>query len=540
MRGWAAAPGCGILEAMSSLPQFDAQALAAMAPDELRALTAQLLARIEQDAQRAEQASQAIALRDAKIDKLSFELAQLRRIRFGVKSEQLDAQQRPLFEEAVQADIAALEEELAELQARTPPTEAAAQRTPKRQALPPELPRTEIRHEPDATTCTCGCQMKRIGEDVAEKLDYTPGIFTVERHVRGKWACRACERLVQAPVPAEVIDKGLPTAGLLAHVLVAKYADHLPLYRQEAIFARAGFGIARSTLASWVGVCGVRLQPLVDTLKAELLDCAVLHADETPVATLAPGTGKTHRSYLWAYAAGEFETLKAVVYDFTPSRAGEHARRFLGGWQGSLVCDDFAGYKASFAQGVIEVGCMAHARRKFVELHLANKSHIAATPLALIGQLYGIERELKDAPPATRLEQRQTQAAPVAAKLHEWLVLHRIKVPDGTAIAKAIDYSLNRWVALTRYLADPALPIDNNHNEQQIRPWTTGRKNWLFAGTQLAGQRAAAVMSLIQSAKLNGLDPYEYLRDVLTRLPTQKASRISELLPHRWASVRAG
>ena len=192
MRGWAAALGCGILETMSSLPQFDAQALAAMAPDQLRALTAQLLARIEQDAQRAEQASQAIALRDAKIDKLSFELAQLRRIRFGVKSEQLDAQQRPLFEEAVQADIAALEEELAELQARTPPTEAAAQRTPKRQALPPELPRTEIRHEPDATTCTCGCQMKRIGEDVAEKLDYTPGIFTVERHVRGKWACRCC------------------------------------------------------------------------------------------------------------------------------------------------------------------------------------------------------------------------------------------------------------------------------------------------------------------------------------------------------------
>ncbi|MDD2990525.1 MAG: IS66 family transposase zinc-finger binding domain-containing protein, partial [Zoogloea sp.] len=229
---------------MSSLPQFDAEALASMPPDELRALTAQLLVRIEQDAQRAEQASQAIALRDAKIDKLSFELAQLRRIRFGVKSEQLDAQQRPLFEEAVQADIAALEEELAELQARTPPTEAAAQRTPKRQALPPELPRTEIRHEPDATTCTCGCQMKRIGEDVAEKLDYTPGVFTVERHVRGKWACRACERLVQAPVPAEVIDKGLPTAGLLAHVLVAKYADHCvlrtrpPLLRWKRCFTK--------------------------------------------------------------------------------------------------------------------------------------------------------------------------------------------------------------------------------------------------------------------------------------------------------------
>lgn len=542
MRRWSEPLGCGTLGAMSSLPQIDAQALAFMGPDELRALTAQLLQRIEQDAQRADQASQAIALRDAKIDKLSFELAQLRRIRFGVKSEQLDAQQRPLFEEAVQADIAALQEELAELKAAPQAAEAPKQ-IPKRQALPPELPRISIAHEPTATVCTtpgCGCQLKRIGEDVSEKLDYTPGVFTVQRHVRGKWACGQCQTLIQAPVPAEVIDKGIPTSGLLAQVLVAKYADHLPLYRQEAIFARAGFGIARSTLASWVGVCGVRLQPVVDALKAQMLQCAVLQADETPVATLAPGTGKTHRSYLWAYAAGEFEALKAVVYDFAPSRAGEHARRFLGDWQGSLVCDDFAGYKASFHQGVIEVGCMAHARRKFVELHLANKSSIAATAIELIGQLYGIERELKDKPLQIRQMQRQALSKPIADKLHEWLTLHRIKVPDGSATAKAIDYSLKRWEALTRFLADPALPIDNNHDEQQIRPWATGRKNWLFAGTQLAGQRAAAIMSLIQSAKLNGLDPYEYLRDVLTRLPTHKASRIAELLPHMWAGVRQG
>ena len=528
---------------MSCLPQIDAHTLATMADAELRTLAQQLLVRIEQEAQRAEQASKAIALRDAKIDKLSFELAQLRRIRFGAKSEQLDTQQRPLFEEAVQADIAALEEELAELQTRPPLGAPAAKQTPKRQALPSDLPRVDFAHEPEVTVCTtpgCGCRLLRIGEDVSEKLDYTPGVFSVQRHTRGKWACVQCHTLIQAPVPAEVIDKGIPTSALLAQVLVAKYADHLPLYRQEAIFARAGLGIARSTLASWVGVCGVRLQALVDALKLELLQCAVLQADETAVATLAPGTGKTHRSYLWAYATGEFEPLKAVVYDFAPSRAGEHARRFLGEWTGSLVCDDFAGYKALFNQGVMEVGCMAHARRKFVELHLTNKSSIAATALELMGQLYGIERELKGQTPQTRLQGRQARAQPVAVKLHEWLVLHRLKVPDGTATAKAIDYSLKRWVALTRYLADPALPIDNNFDEQQIRPWATGRKNWLFAGTQLAGQRAAAIMSLIQSAKLNGLEPYEYLRDVLTRLPTHKASRISELLPHRWAGVRAG
>ena len=188
-------------------------------------------------------------------------------------------------------------------------------------------------HEPESTTCTtagCGCTLKRIGEDVSEKLDYTPGLFTVERHIRGKWACAQCQTLTQAPVPAQIIDKGIPTAGLLAQVLVAKYADHLPLYRQETIFARAGMALPRSTLSAWVGMCGVHLQPLVDALKDEILSHAVLHADETPVAMLKPGNKKTHRAYLWAYAPGAFEDLKAVIYDFCESRAGAHARTFLG------------------------------------------------------------------------------------------------------------------------------------------------------------------------------------------------------------------
>jgi hypothetical protein len=271
-----------------------------------------------------------------------------------------------------------------------------------------------------------------------------------------------------------------------------------------------------------------------------LLRCAVVQADETPVAMLAPGSGKTHRAYLWAYAAGVFEDLRAVVYDFTDSRSGEHARNFFGthteqAWKGSLVCDDYGGYDKLFAQGVTEAGCMAHARRRFIELHVANKSPVAATAIEFIGQLYGIEREVKDLPPDKRLEVRRTRAAPIAQTLRDWLVAQRVKVTDGTATAKAIDYSLNRWGALTRYLGDAALPIDNNHDEQQIRPWALGRKNWLFAGTLLAGQRAAAVMSLIQSAKLNGHDPYAYLKDVLTRLPTHKARDIDELLPHRWA-----
>jgi transposase len=250
--------------------------------------------------------------------------------------------------------------------------------------------------------------MKRIGEDVAEKLDYQPGVFSVERHVRGKWACAKCQTLIQAPVDAHIIDKGIPTAGLLAQVLVAKFADHLPLYRQEAIFGRAGVAIPRSTLGAWVGSCGVQLQPLVDALKVDILKHSVVHADETPVQMLKPGSGKTHRSYLWAYAAGAFEETRAVVYDFVRA-AGENAKTFLGDWRGSLVCDDFSGYKQLMTQGITEVGCLAHARRKFFDLHASNKSQIAHSALEQIARVYDIEREIKELDPDERRRIRQAR-----------------------------------------------------------------------------------------------------------------------------------
>lgn len=326
----------------------------------------------------------------------------------------------------------------------------------------------------------------------------------------------------------------MPTAGLLATVLTAKYLDHLPLYRQERIFGRAGLAIPRSTLGAWVGVCGAQLQPLVDALRAELLQQDVLHADETPVQMLSPGKGKTHRAYLWAYAPTQFAELRAVVYDFANSRAGEHARAFLGDWQGKLVCDDFAGYKAGFQQGITEIGCAAHARRKFFDLHVASKSQIAEQALKFFGALYDVERDISDLPAHERRAVRQARAKPVADALHGWMTAQRQLVPEGSAIGKALDYSLKRWTALTRYLDDGAVPVDNNWIENQIRPWAIGRANWLFAGSLRAGQRAAAIMSLIRSAQLNGHDPYAYLKDVLTRLPTQRASHIAELLPHRW------
>ena len=256
--------------------------------------------------------------------------------------------------------------------------------------------------------------MKRIGEEVAEKLDYTPGTFTVERHIRGKWACAQCETLIQAPVPAHVIDKGIPTTGLLAHVLIAKYLDHLPLYRQEGIFGRAGLPIPQSTLAEWVGRMGVTLQPLVDALKTDMLTYPVLHADETPVAMLEPGAGKTHRAYLWSYSIGAFEPVKAVIYDFAESR-------------GTLVCDDYAGYKALIADGVTEAGCMAHARRKFFDLHANNQSQIAQQALTTIQKLYQVEREVAEFDPDERRRIRQMQAKPILDEFHDWLTRHRIQ-----------------------------------------------------------------------------------------------------------------
>jgi transposase len=470
-------------------------------------------------------------------EKLTFEIAMLRRFRFGKRGEQLPpGVQGSLLEEAVDEDLVEIEAQLAALNPKADPASDPKDK-PKRTALPPDLPRIEIRHEPHSVTCTCGCQLKFVRDEVSEKLDYTPGTFTVERHVRPILTCPQCEIIRQAPMPAYVIDKGLATPGLMAHVLVAKYADHLPLHRQEGIFARAGLRIARSTLAEWVGACGFALQPLVAALRDEILAHRVLHADETPVKLLKPGSRATHKAYLWVYTPGAFEDLNAVVYDFTEGRAGAHAREFFGDWAGSLVCDDYVGYKACFTGGITEVGCMAHARRKFFDLHAASQSPVAAQALEYIGSLYAIEREARDLAPDARLARRHQAARPLADKYHEWMLAQRSRVPDGSGTARALDYSLKRWVALTRYLDDGWLPIDNNRIEQQIRPIAVGRNNWLFAGSLRAGKRAAAVMSLVQSAKLNGHDPYAYLKDVLTRLPTHPNSRIGELLPHRWQPV---
>jgi transposase len=474
------------------------------------------------------------------IDKLTHENALLKRLKFATQSERFTAEQRSLLDETFDADLAEVSCEMQRLGAGVDPDEGKPVKPqPKRAPLPAHLPRRDVRHEPQTTVCGCGCQMQRIGEDVAEKLDYEPGVFTVERHIRGKWACRHCEKLVQAPVPAHIIDKGIPTTGLLAQVLVAKFLDHMPLYRQESVFERAGHVIARSTLAQWVGECGAQLQPLVQALANELRRHAVLHADETPVAMLKPGNGKTHRAYMWSYCTPSSHAVKAVVFEFSETRNGQNVRDFLRlgtpqGWTGTLVTDGFSGYHATVALGVTSAQCMAHARRKFHELHVNHGSAVGKQALRFYQVLFRIEREIEGQTSDNIQRIRQRKSRRVLAVFHRWLLRQQQLVPPGSATMKAIDYSLKRWTQLTRFVQDGEVPISNNWVENHIRPIALGRANWLFAGSLRAGQRAAAIMSLLHSARINGHEPYAYLKDVLERLPTQRASEIDELLPHRW------
>ena len=380
-----------------------------------------------------------------------------------------------------------LEDEAAKAETTPAPAAPRLKRKAVRQALPANLPRVDRHHDLGATHCACGQAFKRIGEEVSEQLDCVPAQFFVLRHIRGKYACACCQTVQAAPMPAQMIDKGIPAAGLLAQVAIAKVDDHLPLYRQTEIYARSGVHIPRSSMAQWLGICGVRLAPLAAALKDFILSHGVLHADETPVALLAPGRGKTKKASVWVYRTTNFVTRRAVLYDFTLSRAGDNPRRVLGEFNGTLVTDDFSGYHALHRQGITAAFCMAHARRKLFEANELNGSEIAGQAVAWIAKLYEIEREVKD-----------------------------------------------HWSALTTFLDDGVVPIDNNAAENAIRPLAVGRKNWLFVGSQLAGERAAVLMSLIESAKLNGHDPWAYLKNVFERLPTLKNRDLAQLLPHNW------
>jgi len=473
--------------------------------------------------------------RESEIEHLKLLLAKLRRMQFGRRSEK------------VQRQIEQLELRLEDLEAKqaaspanheSPPTaDPVLASKPARRPLPEHLPRETHQHGPVEKVCPdCGGALRPLGEDVSEMLEYVPARFQVIRHVRPKLSCAACERIVQAPAPTRPIARGLAGPGLLAHVLVSKYADHLPLYRQSEIYAREGVELERSTLADWVGASSALLEPLVEALRRYVFDCGKLHADDTPVPVLAPGTGKTKTGRLWTYVrddrpAGD-TAAPAVWFAYSPDRKGEHPERHLRKFRGTLQADAYAGFNQLYASGRIqEVACWAHVRRKFYDLEQAHASPIATEAIERIGHLYAIESEIRGRPPDERHQLRQARARPMLESLHEWLESCLAKLSRKSDTTAAVRYALTLWDALVRYCDDGHLEIDNNAAERALRAVALGRKNYLFAGSDSGGERAAAIYSLIGSAKLNGLDPEAYLREVLTRIADHPINRIGELLP---------
>jgi transposase len=484
-----------------------------------------------------------IKAKDFKIEALTYELAHIRRMRYGVKSEVLSKVQQDLFEETLLTDLAAIEAEIEQLADKQPNDTVVKPKRPRagRQPLPTHLPRTEIRHEPENCVCgQCGNTHRvKIGEDITEQLHIEPAKFSVIRHIRPQYACRPCETIIAEPIPAAVIDGGMATVALLVWVMISKYLDHLPLYRLEQMAAREKVILARSTMAEWVGRVGVALQPLVDRLIWHLLQGNTLLADETPVAQLDPGKGKTRKAYLWAYRSNDLaheHAPRIIVFDYRKGRSGDYARQFLGSWKGHLMVDDYAGYKALFVnndrgESCIELACLAHVRRKFFDLHQANNSPMAWEALQTIAELYSIEAEATRMTLIDRKHLRAEKSQPLLTNFHHWLIQTRVSTADGSAAAKALNYALKRWPALIRYAETGHLPIDNNSTENCIRPIAVGRRNWLFTGSERAGQRAAAIQTLLGTAKLNGLDPAAWLKDTLEKLPVWPNSRIDELLP---------
>jgi transposase len=536
---------------MKILEELDHLNLDAATKTQVAALIQSLLDQVKKDAETLQAKDIDIHAKDLKIQALILELAHLRRLRYGVKNEALSGIQKDLFEEACDEDLGALEAKIEELADQEPHSTVTKPKRPRagRQPLPEHLPRIEHRHEPESCQCgQCGKDLINIGEDITEQLDVEPAKFFVHRHIRPQYACRDCETITAAPVPPAIINGGMAAVGLLVWVLISKYLDHLPLYRLEQIAARDRVILSRSTLAEWVGRSGVALQPLVDRLTELLLERGTIHADETPVAQLDPGSGKTKKAYLWAYRSNDLEPgPKIVVFDYQPGRSGEHARQFLGTWQGHLLVDDYTGYKALFASErqqappCTELGCWSHTRRKFFDLHQANASPVALAALTRIGKLYAIEQQGKDLSIEARKALRAEYAKPVLTALQQWLIETRARTANGGSLAKALDYTLRRWPALIRYADTGHQPIDNNPVENIIRPIALGKKNWLFTGSELAGKRAAAIQSLLGTAKLNGLNPVAWLRDTLEKLPTWPNSRIDELLPfptadNKWQS----
>jgi len=492
--------------------------------------------------------SAALAERDAKLEvaeakllsqrleleKLRFQIAYLKRMKYGRSSEQMDHQLLQM-----QLSIEDLEASLASKRPEVRPATKEPSEKPVRRPLPASLTREEKVLENPCACPACGGELRVLGEDVSEILERVPARYKVIRIVRPKLSCASCQKIVQPPAPSRPIERGLAGPGMLAHVLVSKYCDHLPLYRQSQILAREQIDLDRSTLADWVGGASSLLQPLVHAISRYVLATPKIHADDTPVPVLCPGRGTTKQGRLWTYVrddrpAGSIDA-PAVLFRYSPDRKGERPRDHLATFTGVLQADAYAGFDRLYGEKIQEAACWAHVRRKFYDIHVALASPIAGEALDRIGRLYGIEAEIRGRPPDERRAARQVRAGPELDDLRAWLDQSLSGLPKKGELTTAIRYALSNWIALTRYRDDGRLEIDNNAAERALRTVALGRKNWLFAGSDDGGERAASIYTILGTAKLNGLNPEGYLQHVLEHIPDHPINRIDELLPWRIA-----
>jgi transposase len=477
------------------------------------------------------------------IEKLKAQLAQLKRAHFGRSSEKLDAQV-----EQMELLIGEMEESraLAAAQREVKAAAAPARRErvhPVRQTLPAHLPRERVEHDAACICPRCGSErLTKIGTDEREVLEYVPSHFKVIVHARPKIACRDCETVTQEPMPSLPIERGIPGPGLLAHVLVSKYCDHLPVHRQSVIYARDGVDLDRATMAEWVGKMAFLLEPLAESIADHVRSGSVIHADDTPLPVLEPGRGKTKTGRLWVAVRDERPWASgvppAVFYRYAPDRKSEQAETLLKGCRGYLQADAYSGfsnlYKPTTIHGdvrFLEVACWAHARRKIYEVHAATASPAAEILLERIAELFAIEQQVNGCPSEIRLAARRARAIPLLAQMKAEFEGVLSRISGKSTLAQALRYSLSRWESLTRYTTDGRLDICNNAAERAIRPIAIGRKNWLFAGSDDGGKRAATIYTLIETAKMNGLDPEAYLRAVIGCIADHPMKRIDQLLP---------
>ena len=473
--------------------------------------------------------------RDILIEKLKHQLAGMRRHRFGSRSEAVDQLEMTLEDEEIA--------QAAEAPPETPDADTPqgkAKRKPKRKPLPDHLKRNETVLSAGDECSSCGGKLKQLGEDVTEELEYIPGRFVVNRIVRPRMTCACCETFHQAALPSRPIERGRPGPGLIAHVLVSKYGDHLPLYRQSQIFARDGIDLDRSTLADWVGRSTALLEPLAEAIGRHVLDGQAIFADDTPVKLQAPGAGKTKTARLWAYARDERPWAgpapPAAWYRFSADRKAKRPNDHLKDFEGWMHADAYAGFGDLYQSGKVhEVACMAHVRRKFVDVQQAQGSAIAEEAIRRIGELYAIEKEARGRSPGERARIRQAESKPLFDELKVWLKAQLTRISGKTPLAAAIRYAITRMKRLSPYLENGFLEIDNNTAERAIRGIAVGRKNWLFTGSERGGTSAAIAYTLIETAKLNGVDPQAWLTDTLARIPDHKITRLDELMPWKYA-----